>query len=242
MASVPSLGILGKQHPHMDDPSKSNGQESSPNGKNILLVEDHDLIRQSLTELIQRHTVHQIVASTGIGREAVSLAVRLRPEMILMDYGLGRGIEGIELLKSLRSAAPASRIIVLSAHNHHQRREEVMKAGAVGLVSKSDPPEILFSALDCVAAGLSVPGESVAKHNHNGTLPDDRLRGLSDREREVLRLVARGLTVREMAEKLGISRKTVEAHRANARVKLALENCDGLRQFAREYFGCPDES
>lgn len=207
----------------------SNAQDGPGRRGRLLLIEDHALIRVSLEELIHQNTPHQVVGSTGDGREAISLAMALQPDMALMDFHLGDGMEGVQLIQALRTATPRTRILVLSAQAHTERLEEVRRCGAVGLVGKNEPPEILFSAIVHALAG-DVPVHS--RKPNPGALAT-----LSDRERFILRLFATGYAVREIAVKLGISRKTVEAHRTNIRAKLAIESSDDLRRFARDHFG-----
>jgi len=205
--------------------------DAATKSANILLVEDHSLIRQSLIELIHRHTAHRVIGDTGCGREAVSLAAALSPALIVMDFHLGNGMEGLELIKSLGAACPESRILILSADSTGECMEGAARCGAHGLVSKSAPPQALFSAMEQVLQGK----EPIERSQPNA----GPISSLSDRERAVLRLVASGYAVREIAAHLGISRKTVEAHRNNIRTKLNVGTSDDLRRFAREYFGSP---
>lgn len=170
----------------------------------LLLIEDHALIRQSLIELLHRHTPHQVVGDTSSGREAISLAVALQPDLIVMDFHLGDGVEGLDLIKALRAACPQGSILVLSADASGQRIEDIIRCGAQGFVSKSGPPEELFSAINQVLEGRSATLDPAP------AITVDALSVLTDRERNILRLVASGYAIREIAVRLKISRKTVE--------------------------------
>ncbi len=198
--------------------------ENLPNQR-LLLVEDHAIVRESLIGLIRQRTNYEVIFATGDGREAVNRAIALQPGVVLVDFHLEGGFDGLELVKTFRSACPRARIIVLTARSHGQREEEVLRSGADGLVGKSDPPERLFAALR---------GGEVRATERPVPTP---LSVLSDRETSVLRLFAAGYTVREIAANLGISRKTIETHRCNIREKLDLATSDELRAYARRYFG-----
>lgn len=209
-------------------------EHSSMKKQTLLLVEDHSIVRESLIELLHRSTNCQVIDSTGDGRVAIDKALSLCPDIILVDFHLGGGVDGEELIKSLRAVSPKSCILVLSAFCHGKRQEEVLRWGADGLIGKSDPPEILFAAIDRVSQSISWP----PPHDKNEPEKDPGpLSSLSDRERVILRLFAQGFTVREIAADLGISRKTIEAHRCNIREKLNIDSSDELRAFARRYFG-----
>ncbi len=193
--------------------------------KRLLLVEDHAIVRESLVGLIHQRTGYRVVAATGDGREALEHAMALQPDVMLVDFYLEGGFDGLELVKALRSACPKARLIVLTALSHGQRGEEVLRCGADGFIGKSDPPQHLFAVLSGEVPGGMERG------------PQTQLSVLSDRETSVLRLFAAGYTVREIAANLGISRKTIETHRCNIREKLNVGTSDELRTMARRYFG-----
>ena len=206
------------------------GENHNPDnapGKSILLVDDHPVVLEGLSSLILSRTSYCIAGMARSGREAVELAARLKPDIVLLDYFLGDGMEGTDLVRAVRPVVSSSaRLIVLSGRAGGLLTREAIECGAYAVLPKNCQPETLVEALNGTD-GTNGPTTESLLHP---------IETLSPRERSILRLLAAGMPVREIAQSLMISRKTVETHRSNIRVKLGIETCDALRRYARDFF------
>lgn len=200
-------------------------------GTTVLLVDRHRLVRESLAEFISTRGGFRVVGSTGSGREAISLVCEKCPDIMLIEYNLDDGLQGSELLKSIRALCFRVRMVVLSAITHGDIVEEAMSCGASAYLGKDCSPEELMATLQSVSDG-EIPECKFWNPKSKETFCK-----LTDRERAILRLIARGFPIREIATSLCISSKTVETHRLNIRIKLGIDSSDALRAYARDYFG-----
>jgi DNA-binding NarL/FixJ family response regulator len=203
----------------------------------VLLVDDHAVVRQGLRTLLEAEGQFQVVGETGDGLEAVSLAERLRPNILLVDLMLP-GISGLEVVRRVARTSPHTRGVILSMHAGDAYVQEALRSGAYGYVLKDAGAEELFAALREVAAGrryltpmlserlLAADGDKA----HDGG--DDPYERLSPREREVLHLAAEGHNNVDIGARLGISPRTVETHRTNLMRKLVLRTYTDLVKFA----------
>ena len=211
----------------------------APKRITVLLADDHGVVRQSLAKLLETEGKCKVVGSARTGREAVTLAARLKPDVIVMDVALPE-LNGVGATQQIVAANPAARVLVLSAHSDNVYVQRMTAAGAVGFVEKHTSAAILIDAIHEVAKGNSFFSPSIAKRlTAEGTRSVDRhglhqVRGtqLSPRETEVLQLVAEGQGNKEIAATLGISVKTTEKHRQSVMIKLRLNNTAGLTRFA----------
>ncbi len=202
----------------------------------VLVVDDHTIVRQGLVALLANSAGIQVVGEAGTAAAALESAGRLQPEVVLLDLSLP-DLPGIAVLQRLAEVAPASRVLVLSMHDGEEYVRPAVAAGARGYLVKGSGLGDLVAAIGAVAAGQAFfsPAAAAKLLPGQGKLPAgdlDRLATLSPREKQVLELVALGLTSGEIGERLAISQKTVEAHRANLGAKLGLRDLPGLVRFA----------
>ena len=204
----------------------------------IMIVDDHPLIRRGLRELIEQEQDLTVCAETPGTSEALRLHDEQRPDMMIVDISLQDG-DGIELIKQLKALDPQLKMLVCSMHDERIYASRALRAGAMGYLNKSEPPEKLVEAIRrIVEGGLYVSAEMSDHllHAVTGRGVEERARTgaerLSDREIEVLRMIGDGLTSREIAERLGLSIKTVDTHRENIKVKLKLRNANELIRYA----------
>jgi len=201
----------------------------------ILLVEDHEVLRDGLRGLIEATDDFEIVAEASDGATAVEIAERLRPDIVVMDIWLPR-LSGIEATRKIVLGGRA-RVLILSQHDSWSYVEEALKAGAVGYLVKTSSGSALLTALRAIRAGKSYLSPDIAGRVVDAIARPERGSGspvaaLSGREREVLHLIGDGLSSKEIAGSLGVSARTVETHRANVMQKLGIHKVAGLVRFA----------
>lgn len=204
----------------------------------LLMVDDHEIVRAGLRMLLQAQPDMEIVGEVDTGRDAVAKAKELAPDVVLMDISLP-DIDGFEATQQIKRAQPNVAILALTMHESDEYFFKMLDAGASGYVPKKAAPTDLVSAIRVVHEGGVFLYPSVAKalvRDYMGRVAEGGERetfdGLTDREREVLKLVADGLTNQEIADKLTISVKTVERHRANIMGKLNLHSRTELVKYA----------
>lgn len=203
----------------------------------ILLADDHKLMREGLSALLTQQADIHVVAQASTGREAVQLAERLSPDVVVMDVSMP-DLNGIDATKQIVSRLPGTRVIALSMHSDRQFVAEMFRAGASGYLLKDSAFEQLASAIRTVAhdqvfitptiSGFEM--EECAVNQGNGE-PLMRPK-LTDREREVLQLIAEGKGTKEIAADLFLSAKTVETHRQHLMDKLEMYTVAELTKFA----------
>jgi DNA-binding NarL/FixJ family response regulator len=205
----------------------------------VLLAEDHAIVRQGLISLLKSDGNFAIVAEAKTGREAVELAYKLKPDVILMDIAMPV-LNGLEATRQILAANPAARVIVLSAHSDNEYIERMCALGVAGFLEKQTSAEILTKAIREVAKGNSFFSPTVAKRvqeiqnkprDRDGMIRAEGNR-LTSRETEVLQLVAEGSANKQVADTLGISIKTVEKHRQHLMDKLNIHDTAGLTRYA----------
>ncbi len=200
----------------------------------VLLADDHTLVRAGLRSLLSRAEGVEIVAEAADGREAVELAAAHRPDVVLMDLQMP-GLGGLEATAEIAARAPAARVIVVSMHDTEDYVLRALRAGAVGYLLKDGSPSELEQAVRTVAAGGRYLSPVVSGHLIAGltrTPAPAAADPLTPRQREVLRLVAEGLSTKQIARQLGISPKTVEAHRSQLMNALDIHDIAGLVRYA----------
>jgi len=199
----------------------------------FLLCDDHTLMLEGLTALMEREPGWRVVARTSDGAEAVRLAGELTPDVALVDVAMP-GMNGIETAAGISAASPATRIIALSMYAEGHCMHRMLEAGASGYVVKGEASADLFGAIRAVlqgeifvSAAVTEGGNGVAQH-----VAEVAQRNLTDRELEVLRLIAQGMRNKDVATHLGISVKTVETYRSRLMMKLGIDNLADLVRFA----------
>lgn len=197
---------------------------------NLLVVDDHALLRQALKMLIESRPGFRVLGECGDGRTAIELARQLRPDVILMDVAMP-GLDGLEATRRLKREAPDSRVILLTSYGDPGRLREGLRAGARGYVIKRSDIDELVLAIHMVLSGNTYVSTELASRVDVGELMYEARQPqagpgaeLSDREREVLQLIVEGKTGREIAAILVISEKTVEGHAARIMAKLGARN------------------
>lgn len=194
-------------------------------GVRILLVDDHQLTRQGLRSLLGEDPDFQVVGEAGTGREAVAMAKDLQPNVVMMDVAMP-DMNGMQATHQLRRAVPEAKIIGLSMHKNRQLVTAMLQAGANGYVLKDASIEEVGRAIRTVIGGGAylageVTGDVVDEYLKQRRASEPKpMVELTAREREVLQLVAEGLTTKEIAHELTVSTKTIESHRSNLMTKL----------------------
>jgi len=213
---------------------------------NILLADDHHLVRQGLRVLLEGESDFMIVGEAADATEAVQQSERLRPDVILLDLMMP-GLHGLAALRQVVKCVPQTRVIILSMHSNGAYVFEALRDGAAGYVLKTSRADELVLAVREVVAGrryLSPPlTEKVVESYRQGTggVVLDPYDTLTAREREVLHLVSQGLVNAGIADRLCISTRTVETHRANLMRKLNLRSHTELIRYALRRGICPAE-
>jgi two-component system response regulator NreC len=203
----------------------------------VMLVEDHEIVRQGLRALLDAESGMQVIGETGDGLEAVGLVSQLRPDVLLLDLSLP-GLHGLEVVRAVRKQAPQTRVVILSMHATEAHVLQALRNGADGYVLKDCNTSVLVQALREVAAGrrylcpaLSVRAVEVYIENAPAA-PLDKYEELTTREREVLQLAAEGHSAAQIAARLFISPRTVESHRGHLMHKLGLRTRTDLIFYA----------
>ena len=204
----------------------------------VLVADDHSVVREGLRHVLAGVPELTVVGEAGTGPDAMTLAATARPDVVLLDLTMP-GAGGLEVLRHLRATLPEIRVLILSVHDDPEYVLESVRAGAHGYLRKDSSPAEIRQAIRAVHAGDAYFSPPVARHLTTAlrdgvppAQPEADLGELTSREREVLVRVARGLTNRETAAELGISVRTVEAHRDSLMRKLRIHTVAGLTRFA----------
>lgn len=200
--------------------------------KRTVIVEDHTAIREMLTEILRIDPTYEVVGESGNGNEACALCLELKPDVIVLDARLP-GLSGVELLRRVARKLSRTRVLVFSAYENPALVREMLEAGAHGFVEKTAGLAEFKKGLETVAHGGTYFGPGVAALLRQVLAPAPS-EPLSERECEILRLVAESHSTREIAQRLDLSIKTVDNHRANVMRKLKLHNIAGLIRYALE--------
>lgn len=207
----------------------------------VLIADDHQIVRDGLKSMLAKSLDVEVVGEAENGREAVSLARELGPDVVVMDIGM-RELNGIDATRQIVDELAGTKVIALSMHSDRRYVSEMLAAGASGYLLKDGAFDELASAIRAVADGRAFLSQGVAdtvledyRRQLSGspqTAPAGSARPLSGREREVLQLIAEGLSTKEIAARLHLSVKTVETHRRQIMEKLGIYNVAGLIKYA----------
>lgn len=206
----------------------------------ILIIEDHPLLRQGIAALINGEKDLMVCGEVNDAREAVAAVQKHNPDVVLLDLSL-QGMSGIEVLKNLKVHFPKIVVLILSMHDEVMYAPRALRAGATGYVMKQESPENVIAAIRKVLAGeVSISAKMGTKmlnrfSGRNDGALSSPIDLLSDRELEVFSLLGQGNGTREIAEKLHLSVKTIESHRAHIKEKLDLENAAQLIRHAIQW-------
>ena len=202
----------------------------------ILLVEDHETVRQGLKLLIDREADLEVVGEASDGAEAVERGASIDPDVVVMDISMP-DVSGVVATRKLKELRPDLPVVSLSRHADQTFLEELLRAGASAYVLKQSPHSELLRAIRAAAAGQQYVDPALT-HHLAAPFASERTRTkrasptLSDRETEVLRFVSQGHSNKEIAARLSLSNKTIEVHKANAMRKLGLRGRIELLQYA----------
>ena len=203
----------------------------------IVLADDHRMVREALRRLIESRDDLRVVAEASDGRQAVEAVREHRPDVAVVDLWMPE-LSGSEATRQIVESELGTSVIILSMHEEWSRVRDALQAGASGYVVKSAAAEQLIEAIDAVRVGRSYVSPAVSHHvlravrNPGSDAVSSPIEVLSRREREVLQLVAEGLSAKEIATRLGLSVKTAEAHRGNLMAKLGIRRTSMLVRFA----------
>ncbi len=200
----------------------------------VLVVDDHAILRQGVSALLAMHGDIEVVGEASDGREAINKAVELKPDVVLMDIALPL-MNGLEATRRIHKMNPKTKVLILTQYDSREYILSSIEAGAAGCVPKKAVASDLVSAIRAVYQGDSFLNPSAARVLMGEYLKkagEDRRNELTDREREVLNLVAEGHTNREIADLLVVSVKTVLGHRTKIMQKLDIHNRTELIKYA----------
>jgi DNA-binding NarL/FixJ family response regulator len=203
----------------------------------ILVVDDHAVVRAGVRALVDSRQDMTVVGEASGGYRALSEAIRLKPNLALMDIAMP-GMDGIEATLRMKKAAPDTKILILTAHDDEEFFFPALKAGASGYVVKGAEPEELFNAIRVAASGKVFLSPVVAGVILGGWLAartedeDADYESLTQREKEVIQLIAAGLSTRDIARRLFLSARTVEKHRQSMMDKLKLSSTIDVFKYA----------
>ncbi len=203
----------------------------------VILVDDHPIVRQGLRRLLESEPELQVIAESGDGLEAVQLVERYKPDVLIVDLMMP-GLNGLEVTRQVCQRLPYIRVVVLSMHKDDDYIVQALRNGAMGYVIKDTGPSELAQAVREVTSGRRYLSPQIAERLVDrlllqpSQLMQDPYELLTSREREVLQLVAEGFTSPEIAQRLTISRRTAEQHRANLMHKLGLQNQREVLRYA----------
>ncbi len=205
----------------------------------VLLAEDHMIVREGLRALLEAEGDIAVVGEAETGRQAVQLAKRLRPAVVVMDIAMPL-LNGLEATRQIQKVVPTTRVLILSAHSDDEYIRQVILLGAAGYLIKQTSADLLSKAIREVEKGNTFFSPSIARRVHGLYPPSPNGRAavkkgktiLSSREVEVLQLIAEGKANKQVAAELGISIKTVEKHRQRLMSKLDLHDTAGLTRYA----------
>jgi DNA-binding NarL/FixJ family response regulator len=200
----------------------------------LLIADDHAVVRAGLRTLLESRKGWEVCAEAADGREAVDKALKLKPDILILDIGMPL-LNGVEAARRIHKALPNSEILILTMHESDELVREVVEAGARGYILKDEADRVLLAAIDALRQHKPYFSTRVSEAADNAD-PSDPSKAsrsrLTPREREILQLLAEGKSNKEVATLLDISVNTAEAHRANIMLKLGLRSLPDLVIYA----------
>ncbi len=207
--------------------------------KSVVLVDDHPIMRHGLAQLIRGEAGLEVCGETGSAREGLEVVGRLKPDLAIIDLTLPDK-NGLELVKDIRAAHPATQCLVLSMHDETLYGERSLRAGARGYVMKEEAADHLIAAIQKILGGGLYVSETLNARMLEQVTGAARSKStgvdaLTDRELEILELVGKGVATKNIAVQLSISARTVEAHRAHIKEKLGITDGAALVRYAVQW-------
>jgi two-component system response regulator NreC len=206
----------------------------------VLLVEDHHVVRKGISYLLSLEEDIDLVGEAEDGNKAIKMAKDLRPDVVVMDITMPN-LNGIDAVKQIKKAIPETKVMILTMHTREQYIRQALREGASGYLLKESTQEELVNAIRTVHKGGVALSPSISRFVLNEYIRQadpknevDSLELLTDRERQVLRLIAEGKTNKEIAKCLSISKSTVNIHRTNIMQKLDIHDTAGLVRYSME--------
>lgn len=205
--------------------------------KTVVLADDHPALRVGLRRVLEETGEFSILGEVESSEELIRSAAELKPDLVVMDLRIS-GICAFDTIGEIRKEVPQTAVLVFSSWDDAKHVRRALKAGAVGYLLKNGALDEIVRAIRLTADGQSYISPQISEHVVHAILQEDEtevaLAGLTQREREVLRLVAEGYSSRQIAEELGVSPKTIETHRARMMSKLGIHKSSKLVRFAIE--------
>lgn len=208
----------------------------------ILIVDDHALIREAWSLILNEDPLFGVVAECGTAEIAIELVKELQPDIVLLDINLP-GMNGLQAIPFIRKFSPSTRIIGISVHTQPSYARQMMKEGAAGYITKNSSTEELFHALKEIQAGRKYICKEIRDILAEQVICGQGAKGINDlsiREMEVVGLLKKGFSSKEIADTLFLSVKTVEIHRYNVLKKLNLRNTAALINFVNQNYSNVD--
>jgi DNA-binding NarL/FixJ family response regulator len=208
--------------------------------KHIVIAEDHTILREGLRALLSSQPGIEIVGEAQDGMEAIRQCEKLAPDLVMMDLSMPK-MNGLGAIREIKKRCPGAKVLVLTVHDSEEYIVSTLEAGADAYVLKDASRNELIMAIECVFSGKSFLSPAISQKVIEGYLDRKKRSGptsswetLTQRERDILKLIAEGYKNREIGDFLCISAKTVEKHRANLMKKLDLHSTSALTAFALE--------
>jgi len=219
---------------------KKRQDKADENKTNILIVDDHPIVRQGLAELVNHETDLVVCGQAEDAHQAMKAVKELKPDMAIVDISL-KETSGMELIKDLNSQYPNLPVLALSMHDESLYAERVLRAGARGYIMKAEATEKVIMAIHKILSGeIYISDKMAAKMirklvGSSTEINASPLNSLSDRELEVFQLIGKGFGTRQISERLYLSIKTIETYRAHIKEKLHLADAAELLQYAIQW-------
>jgi two-component system nitrate/nitrite response regulator NarL len=205
----------------------------SPAAARLILVDDHPLVRDGLRARLEAVPNLEVAGEAGNAEEALALAAKLEPDLVLMDVGM-TGMNGIALAGVFHERFPGIRVLMLSMHDNIEYVTQAVRAGASGYVLKDSPATEIVHAIGAVLEGRTFFSAGLGARMIQASAMQTPVERLTPRERDILDLLAEGLSSKQIAQRNGLSVRTVETHRLNLKRKLDIEGQAELIKFAVE--------
>ena len=217
---------------------KGTGKSRATKKRRVLIIDDHVMMREGVAEIIKHEADLDVCGTATTANEGVEAVAKLKPDLVIVDITLP-GKNGIEFIKDARAMQPELLILVMSMHDESLYADRVLRAGGRGYIRKQEGGDKLIEAMRRVLRGEIVISEKMTgrlleKFSGRKTM-DSPLEGLSDRELEVFQLIGEGKTMKQIGDKLHLSPKTIEVHRARIREKLRITSAAELVSYAARW-------